>query len=171
MADVLKTFREGEDILASETNDNNQYLLSKLTDNAAQIQSYVEGEISTIKSNVASVQATLQNNIDAMNEIVSNMYHLMSPDFSKRASRSRDTNYTASQAGWVFFYSVSQNGNQVSYEINGNSYYLTSNMNRDTDTAGAGAWFMVGKGDKYKLNSAGSQGVWQAYYFPCKGIK
>lgn len=66
MADVLKTFREGEDILASETNDNNQYLLSKLTDNAAQIQSYVEGEISTIKSNVASVQATLQNNLDEL---------------------------------------------------------------------------------------------------------
>ena len=64
MAEALKTFKEGEDILASETNDNNQYLLSKLSDNAAQIQSYVEGEISTIKSNVASVQETLQNNLD-----------------------------------------------------------------------------------------------------------
>jgi hypothetical protein len=64
MADALKTFREGEDILASETNDNNQYLLSKLSDNAAQVQNYVEGEIATIKSNVSSVQATLQNNIN-----------------------------------------------------------------------------------------------------------
>lgn len=66
MAEALKTFREGEDILASETNDNNQYLLSKLTDNAAQVQAYVEGEVATIKSNVASVQATLQNNITTM---------------------------------------------------------------------------------------------------------
>jgi hypothetical protein len=64
MADALKTFREGEDILASETNENNQFLLSKLSDNAAQVQNYVEGEVATIKSNVASVQATLQNNID-----------------------------------------------------------------------------------------------------------
>ncbi len=63
MAEALKTFREGEDILASDTNDNNQYLLSKLSDNAAQVQQYVEGEVATIKSNVASVQATLQNNI------------------------------------------------------------------------------------------------------------
>lgn len=63
MADALKTFREGEDILASETNDNNQFLLSKLSDNAAQVQNYVEGEVATIKSSVASVQATLQNNI------------------------------------------------------------------------------------------------------------
>lgn len=66
MADALKTFREGEDILASDTNDNNQYLLSKLSDNAAQVQQYVEGEVATIKSNVASVQATLQNNIDEL---------------------------------------------------------------------------------------------------------
>ena len=70
MAEALKTFREGEDILASETNENNQFLLSKLSDNAAQVQSYVEGEVATIKSNVASVQATLQNNIDELNEKV-----------------------------------------------------------------------------------------------------
>ena len=70
MAEALKTFREGEDILASETNENNQYLLSKLSDNAAQVQSYVEGEVATIKSNVASAQATLQNNIDELNEKV-----------------------------------------------------------------------------------------------------
>ena len=66
MAEALKTFKEGEDILASETNANNQYLLSKLSDNAAQVQSYVESEVATIKSNVASVQATLQNNIDTI---------------------------------------------------------------------------------------------------------
>lgn len=70
MAEALKTFREGEDILASETNENNQYLLSKLSDNAAQVHSYVEGEVATIKSNVASVQATLQNNIDELQEKV-----------------------------------------------------------------------------------------------------
>lgn len=64
MVDSLKTFNEGEYIYASETNSNNQYLLSKLSDNAAQLQTFVEGEISSIQSNVASVQATLQANID-----------------------------------------------------------------------------------------------------------
>lgn len=68
MAEALKTFREGEDILASETNENNQFLLSKLSDNAAQVQRYVEGEVATIKSNVASVQATLQNNIKELTD-------------------------------------------------------------------------------------------------------
>lgn len=66
MVDSLKTFNEGEYIYASETNNNNQYLLSKLSDNAAQVQTYVEGEISSIQSNVASVQATLQFNIDEL---------------------------------------------------------------------------------------------------------
>lgn len=70
MAEALKTFKEGDDILASETNENNQYLLSRLSDNAAQIQSYVEGEISTMKSNIASVQETLQNNIDSASDSI-----------------------------------------------------------------------------------------------------
>lgn len=72
MVDSLKTFNEGEYIYASETNSNNQYLLSKLSDNAAQVQTYVEGEISSIQSNVASVQATLQGNIDAANANITN---------------------------------------------------------------------------------------------------
>lgn len=70
MADVLKTFIEGEDILASETNSNNLYLLSKITDNASQLQEYIEGEIETIKTNFASVQATLQNNINELKALV-----------------------------------------------------------------------------------------------------
>ena len=174
MAEALKTFREGEDILASETNENNQFLLSKLTDNAAQVQAYVEGEVATIKSNVSSVQATLQNNIDTVSNLVntisSNIYHYMSPNYSKRQARNRDQVYTASSAGWVFFYSMSRNAGTVTYEINGQSYYLCNNTNSDSDTAGAGAWFMVGKGDTYKLNSQGSASVWQAFYFPCKGM-
>lgn len=66
MAEKLTTVHEGEDILASVTNDNNQYLLSKLSDNALQVQKYVEGEVATIKSNVASVQTTLQGDIDIL---------------------------------------------------------------------------------------------------------
>jgi hypothetical protein len=61
---TLKTFEEGDTIYASETNANNQALLSLLTDNATQVQKYVEGEIATIKSTVASVQQTLQNAIN-----------------------------------------------------------------------------------------------------------
>ena len=63
---TLKTFEEGDTIYASETNANNQALLSLLTDNATQVQKYVEGEVASIKSTVASVQQTLQNSIEAL---------------------------------------------------------------------------------------------------------
>lgn len=69
MAEVLKTFIEGEDILASETNSNNQFLLGRISDNAERLQNYVEGEISSMQSNIGSVQATLQNNINAAIEL------------------------------------------------------------------------------------------------------
>ena len=77
MADFLKTFIEGEDILASDANSNNQFLLSKLSDNAAQVQNYVEGEIATMKSNIASVQATLQVSIDALETKISNRPYII----------------------------------------------------------------------------------------------
>jgi hypothetical protein len=84
MAEALKTFREGEDILASETNENNQFLLSKLSDNAAQVQNYVEGEVATIKSNVSSVQATLQNNIGQLNTtLTTKINNRYKPDYTK----------------------------------------------------------------------------------------
>ena len=99
MAEALKTFREGEDILASETNENNQYLLSKLSDNAAQVQNYVEGEVATIKSNVASVQATLQNNIDLVKELVRQAYNDLMPDWSNKVIRENNREYTAEKFG------------------------------------------------------------------------
>jgi hypothetical protein len=100
MADALKTFREGEDILASETNENNQFLLSKLSDNAAQVQQYVEGEVATIKSNVASVQATLQNNIDELGKAIKQSIFLaIAPDYEKGEKVVSGT--TLERSGWI----------------------------------------------------------------------
>ena len=72
MAEALKTFKENEDILASETNANNQFLLGKISDNALQVQNYVEGEISAIKSSLSSTQSTLQNNINNLSTTINN---------------------------------------------------------------------------------------------------
>ena len=87
MADALKTFREGEDILASETNENNQFLLSKLSDNAAQVQNYVESEVASIQNNVATAQATLQENITQINETFNTTPHV--------------TEHRTTSTGWV----------------------------------------------------------------------
>lgn len=87
MAEALKTFREGEDILASETNENNQFLLSKLSDNAAQVQNYVESEVASIQNNVATAQATLQESINQINKTFNTTPHV--------------TEHKTTSTGWV----------------------------------------------------------------------
>lgn len=114
MAEALKTFREGDDILASDTNDNNQFLLSKLSDNAAQVQQYVEGEVATIKSNVSSVQATLQNNMDELEaKLLASLEEKYRPDFTRVKSFSSQT-YTAPYDG-VYYCSFKYNEARPAY--------------------------------------------------------
>lgn len=72
MVDALITFEEGEDILASETNSNNNFLLGKINDNAEQLQNYLTTQIASIQSNIASVQSTLQNNINNVQNSMNN---------------------------------------------------------------------------------------------------
>jgi hypothetical protein len=132
MAEALKTFREGEDILASETNENNQFLLSKLSDNAAQVQSYVEGEVATIKSNVASVQATLQENIDTVNNSVTNLRNKiiksLTPDYNSRVDIGiplSGNQYTAPYDG-VYFANVQQSNATRYLYVNDKSAFTYS---------------------------------------------
>ena len=81
MADI-KVFKEGESILASDTNNNNNVLLSKINDHYTQVDNYVKGELGTIKSEVGSAKADLENKIEALDakkpisikEIVNNGY-------------------------------------------------------------------------------------------------
>lgn len=165
MADALKTFREGEDILASETNENNQFLLSKLSDNAVQVQQYVEGEVATIKSNVASVQATLQNNIDTVNEalnlIKSSIFTAIAPDYSKPKTLSSGN--TMSADGWVNWNGgTAGDGSTVQLYVNGvgigyHSYYKYGDKYN--------TMFFVNKGDVITFSSGTS-----TTFYPCKGF-
>lgn len=114
MAEALKTFREGEDILASETNENNQFLLSKLSDNAAQVQNYVEGEVATIKSNVASVQATLQEGINkTKEELTQSLDDKYRPDYTRAVSFSSQS-YKAPYDG-IYYCSFAANEVRPAY--------------------------------------------------------
>lgn len=165
MADALKTFREGEDILASETNENNQFLLSKLTDNAAQVQSYVEGEVATIKSNVSSVQATLQNNLTALEEKLSfvNILAAIAPDYAKGASVS--SGYKATKAGWICYRLGSSANYRQSIAIGGVT--VAENWQGAGDQR-AGTLYITGM-----VFIAPGQTVTGSYetltFYPCKG--
>ena len=175
MAEALKTFREGEDILASETNENNQFLLSKLSDNAAQVQNYVEGEVASIKSNVASVQATLQNNIDSIGELlnstVENLYRAITPDYAKRTAIQANTQYTASNHGVVYIrVPILESGLYASIVVNGVSFDLGSGLTNREGGHSNTVLFPVAKGDVYKISSGTGLGWFSAYFIPYRGF-
>ena len=167
MAEALKTFREGEDILASETNENNQFLLSKLTDNAAQVQAYVEGEVATIKSNVSSVQATLQNNIDDINELlnstIENLFAAIMPNYANGSVVPNGSSYTIPSFGWIVFNTVADN-KTVTFTINGNTF----NSIRESGDSSVDqcTTLPVSKGDVVVIN-----GLRKGMFYPCKGFE
>lgn len=160
MAEALKTFREGEDILASETNENNQYLLSKLSDNAAQVQNYVEGEVATIKSNVASVQATLQNNIDLVNELVQAMYTNLMPDYSKGVLI--ESGYKAPSAGYVYAKTGGIEGTSGKLSVNG--VEVGAGSNTDGGFVYSSTYALVSKDDVITFTAS------TANFYPLKGV-
>lgn len=85
MAEYLKKFAPGEKIKASETNDNNDYLLDKISDNAESVQIYIEQQLNTIQSNLSSIQKTLQNNIDALkNELNKKIVALQNSKYTNK---------------------------------------------------------------------------------------
>ena len=158
MAEALKTFREGEDILASDTNANNQFLLSKLSDNAAQVQQYVEGEVATIKSNVASVQATLQEGIDKANDSITDLKNKLikslTPDYSTRIEVGiplSSSPFTAPADG-VYFANVNRsNVTRYLYVNDVNSFTYSDNID---GTMPQTYYVPLLKGDKIYWNAS-----------------
>jgi hypothetical protein len=172
MAEGLKTFNEGEDILAKEINANYQFLLSTLSGNAERVESYVKDEVATIKSNVASVQATLQKNIDNLNEkfnnFSENIYNNIAPDLSSGVAKTRGTTYTAEKAGWLFAF-CHNNTNESTIKINDVSFTLSKSTKSET-ASGAGNFFYICKGDTYLLTGGiDSNKYYRLVFYPCKG--
>jgi hypothetical protein len=114
------------------------------------------------------------NNIKTITQLSNSVIFNISeiaPDYDNREVLIVDTLYTATELGWVFFYQCSNNGGICYYEINGLEFVISNNQNGDTDSAGAGVWFMVSPGDTYKLKSAGSfwNAARQLFFCPLKG--
>ena len=172
MAEVLKTFLEGEDILASETNANNQFLLGKISDNAERLQNFVDGEITSIQSNLASAQATLQNSINELTETVNNglgnVYENIAPNMS--AGISITNGWTATASGWLNIIGSSDaSGNVPTAYIDGKEVY------RNHQSAGDGragslwtsSMAFIGKGQVFTTSGRGTTNT----FYPCKGVQ
>ena len=66
----LKFFYEGDDILASDTNANNQILLDKIDAHTVQVQSFMNSQYSALESKIESAQATLQERINELKAVL-----------------------------------------------------------------------------------------------------
>ena len=172
MAEVLKTFLEGEDILASETNANNQYLLGRISDNADRLQNYVEGEVTSMQSNLASAQATLQNSINELTETVNNglgnVYENIAPNMS--AGISITSGWTATDSGWVYVNGTSNASGSSPYAfVDGKEVYQNWQSSGDSraGTLVISTMFYVGKGQVVTATGR----INSLVFFPCKGVQ
>lgn len=107
------------------------------------------------------------NTNNADNSAYAKFYSIM-PKYGSEINKATDVTHTATEQGWVFLYADSYNNRRLSYTINGTSYSLTGNYNSDTDTSGAGIWFMVSIGDTYYFSSDGARGI-QFRFYPLRG--
>lgn len=162
MAEVLKIFQEGEDILASETNANNNYLLGKISDNASTLQNYVEGEVTSIQSSLASAQATLQNNINELSnritQIIQNLPNAISPDVANRYTI--NNGFIAPSAGWIFIRNLEES--TCVLKIDGVEYNYAHDWG-DGGSENSLNWY-VGKGQKVEWSGR----ISFVYFTPAK---
>lgn len=162
MAEVLKEFKEGEDILASDTNQNNQILLTMLTDKATQVLNYVEENLASFQTTLATVQSTLQSNINnesarLKNEIYTNGFL---PNYS--AGEDITSGYVAISNGWVYFAGSFSGGAKRGY-VNGEEVFLSQQgVNYHQP---CGAMVLVSKGDT--ITTTGNFA--KLRFYPCKG--
>ena len=169
--DSLITVVEDELITAETTNKNNRYLESTMINYAGELRQYLQTQNTALRNDleneINTAKNELQGNIDTLNTKVNNIKFF--PNYNAAQSRSVDTNYTATEPGWVFVWAMSHNARQCYYYINDVQYFLTGCINQDTDTGAAGAWFPVSVGDKYKMSSQYTQFYVGIKFFPMKG--
>jgi hypothetical protein len=107
-------------------------------------------------------------NASNVNNSAFNKFYSIMPKYGSQINKATDVTHTATEQGWVFLYADSYNNRRLSYTINGTAYSLTGNYNSDTDTSGAGIWFMVSVGDTYYFSSNGARGI-QFRFYPLRG--
>lgn len=133
MAEYLKKFVEGEEILAKETNDNNDYLLNQIDDRAGKLNGRINSISASVSSQLETFRAELDgkiggkvdidfNNMDPNQEAKEIIASWAFPDYS--AGVNITSGYTVEKQGWVNC--ISGSGGTALFYVNGiviaNSY-------------------------------------------------
>lgn len=101
-----------------------------------------------------------------INILKGNVMDWVAPDWSRKANRVKDTQYTADQGGWILFTSE-WNGGSPGY-----SYLYVNGIEVDYDAHNADAddqhfFVPIAKGDTYKVTA--TESVRYYYFLPMKG--
>ncbi len=118
----LKNFTEGETIKASETNSNNQFLLSKISEGTSSLQATVSAQISNVKSDLETTRKNLETKLDLK----------LSDDDALKITSWLIPNYSAMTTGTLGNYGSPYTAPNAGYYIatvgkNDSTTYLTVN--------------------------------------------
>ncbi len=177
MAEYLKEFIDGEDILAAETNANNNYLLDQIRDSSNVLNTKMNMLTSNVNSNMATLRSDINGKIDEANgkieTLEKNDYIApLLPNWDKAIGLGLGSNsnlpYTFTKRGW-FTASMSYRYNRQHGLIYINGVSVTSWGNDLSEGAnhGGGIQVMVNVGD---VLTAGTNFSFEgAYLVPFKG--
>ena len=105
-ANYLKSFEDGEDIIAAEINSNNQFLLNKISSNGTATQAYVAGEVAKLTSNLANTKNALEEKLAALEESVEKVDAKSEvPDYAKATGITFKSGQAVGFDGWISIYS------------------------------------------------------------------
>lgn len=171
MADSLKIFQEAETILASDTNNNNRYLLDKISEIYSKLKTWLDGEVGRIFSNIQSGDATLQVELDKLKQTVeknnNSLYKNLTPDYTKGINVGlplQGNPFTAPKNG-MYFINIGQNNATRYLYINGvQAFTYTEGAER---TSYQTFFIPLLKGDQIFWNAGA--GYSQSTFYPYRG--
>lgn len=188
MADDIIQFSPGAKVTAEETNENNLLLKEWALDNTAS-EAYIDNKIDTLTENLNnqillldsstvkttgnqtiagnktfSGTTTLNGNVAGSTAAKATITQWGMPNYTAKANRSSNTNYTAATNGWLY---VEHNGdNSAKYTVTVSGVRAAHSYGWKYTTENS-ALIPIQKGAVYKVTEY--SGIRYCYWIPCVG--
>lgn len=109
----------------------------------------------------SNIIESIQNNLDELNALIESLSSkvTMFPDYVNRKERYSNTDYTATENGWVYLYRYAMGSGSTNITINGVNFpifLIAYGITGDGVGAGGSNMFPIKKGDTYRVDSASS---------------
>lgn len=128
------------------------------------------GSIIVDSENKISSISYFGNNPNNDNSIQSFVLNTM-PNWSARKSRSVNTNYTATQHGYIYVrVPITEYSINASIIINSTTYDLGSGLTNREGGHSSVLFFPIAQGDTYRIEAGTNNGWYTAYFIPMKGV-